>query len=338
MIVIISHEEDLHAQRVMARLDRDGHRSLLLNLAMLPNRATLSFDYDSPERPALQLRVDGAVHALGDACSVWWRRPQAADPSSVTDPQLRLFTANEWHEAIGGLWQLMGSPWMNDPQLDEAASRKAWQLHVARQVGLRVPRTLISSDPDAARAFIASQGLERTVYKTFSCTHAVWRETRLLRAEDLALLDALRIAPVIFQEYVPAGIDVRVTVVGSSVFAAAIKPAAGETRVDFRMRVGRSSMDSFTLPQQIDGQLRSLMQRLGLVYGAIDLRISPQGEYFFLEVNTAGEFLFVEERTGLPITEAVANWLAQPEHVGATPFSGQPKAGARTGRPGKTPS
>ena len=123
----------------------------------------------------------------------------------------------------------------------------------------------------------------------------------------------MRVAPVIFQEYVPAGIDLRVTVVGSAIFAAAIAPAAGETRVDFRMRVGRSSMDSFVLPAEVAGQLRLLMERLGLVYGAIDLRISPQGDYFFLEVNTAGEFLFVEERTGLPITEAVAGWLARPD-------------------------
>jgi hypothetical protein len=54
------------------------------------------------------------------------------------------------------------------------------------------------------------------------------------------------------------------------------------------------------------------MDRLGLVYGAIDLRRTPEGEHVFLEVNTAGEFLFVQERTGLPIAEAVADWLARP--------------------------
>lgn len=320
MIVIVSHEDDLHARRVIEQLTRGGHPSLLFNLAQLPNRATLSFDYRPEARPALQLRTDdGTVHALDGARSVWWRRPQAADPSTVTDPQLRLFTANEWNEAISGLWQLIEVPWMNNPQRDEAASRKAWQLHLARQAGLRVPRTLISSDPDAARAFIDELGIGRTIYKTFSCTHAVWRETRLLRAEDLGLLEALRIAPVIFQEYVPAGSDLRVTVVGRAMFAAAISPAAGETRVDFRMRVGRSAMEAFTLPETIAQRLRALMDRLGLVYGAIDLRVSPEGEYYFLEVNTAGEFLFVEERTGLPITRAVADWLAQPTPAATTP-------------------
>ena len=59
-------------------------------------------------------------------------------------------------------------------------------------------------------------------------------------------------------------------------------------------------------------RLRELMARLGIVYGAFDLRRTPDGDHVFLEVNTAGEFLFVEERTGMPITDAVASWLADP--------------------------
>jgi glutathione synthase/RimK-type ligase-like ATP-grasp enzyme len=313
MIIVISHDQDPHASRVLERLSSAGREALLLNLAELPNHATLTFSYLCCGKVRIDYRRGkGASFALDQARSVWWRRPQAADPSSVTDPDLRLFTANEWNEAINGLWQLLRMPWMNDPMRDDVASRKALQLKIAQEVGLRVPRTLITSDPEQARAFIASQGIGATIHKTFSCTHAVWRETRLLRGEDLDLLDSVQLAPVIFQEFVPAGLDLRITAVGESLFAAAIRPEDGETRVDFRMRVGRSSMTAFDLPDVIARKLRALMDRLGLIYGAIDMRVTPEGEYYFLEVNTAGEFLFVEDRTGLPISHAVAQWLAQP--------------------------
>ena len=33
------------------------------------------------------------------------------------------------------------------------------------------------------------------------------------------------------------------------------------------------------------------------------------GEYVFLEVNPAGQWLFVEQRTGLPIARALADYL-----------------------------
>jgi glutathione synthase/RimK-type ligase-like ATP-grasp enzyme len=52
------------------------------------------------------------------------------------------------------------------------------------------------------------------------------------------------------------------------------------------------------------------MRRLGLEYGAIDLRLTPDGEYVFFEVNPAGQFLFVEHACGLPISAALAARLA----------------------------
>lgn len=60
--------------------------------------------------------------------------------------------------------------------------------------------------------------------------------------------------------------------------------------------------------------LLALMERLGLVYGAIDMRLTPDGRYVFLEINTAGQWLFIEQATGQAISDALAatlaNWAA----------------------------
>lgn len=45
------------------------------------------------------------------------------------------------------------------------------------------------------------------------------------------------------------------------------------------------------------------------MYGAIDMRRSPDGAYTFLEINPAGQWLFIEEKTGQPISEAIAAWM-----------------------------
>jgi glutathione synthase/RimK-type ligase-like ATP-grasp enzyme len=70
------------------------------------------------------------------------------------------------------------------------------------------------------------------------------------------------------------------------------------------------AVEAIDLPQAVADGLRALMSRLGLAYGAIDLRRRSDGEHVFLEVNPAGQWLFVEERTGQPITEQVAAALA----------------------------
>lgn len=311
MILVVSYPEDPHAQRVMEHLQAAGHEVLLLDLSDLPDRATLTVDYDHGAAPTIELGRDGLAAAdLGRATAVWWRRPQSVEPSSVTDPEVRLFTVNEWQEAIGGLWQLLDARWVNDPVRDEVAARKALQLRVAAEAGFRVPRTLITSDPARAAAFIAAEGVDATIYKTFSCTHAVWRETRRLREDVLPLLDSVRLAPVIFQEHIPADVDLRVTVIGTRLFAAAIHSQETDYPTDFRMSLGEARTEPATLPAAVERGLLELMTRLGLLYGAFDLRRTPDGDHVFLEVNTAGEFLFVEERTGQPIARALAELLA----------------------------
>lgn len=313
VIVIISHPQDLHAERVMEVLRREGREVLLLDLSHLPNHATVAIEYGGDGLSRLEYRSEGqGVFDLTRACSVWWRRPQSPDLSSVTDGDVLVFTHNEWQEATNGLWQLIDAPWMNPPGADDVAARKLHQLKVAAGLGLRIPRTMVTSDPDAARSFIDREGIGRTIYKTFSCTHQVWRETRLVGLKELDLLDKVRLAPVIFQEYVQAAADLRVTVVGSNLFVGEIDSSDTDYPVDFRMSLGQSRVASGTLPDAVSQRLLALVERLGLVYGAIDLRRTPDGDHVFLEINTAGEFLFVEERTGLPITQAVADWLARP--------------------------
>jgi glutathione synthase/RimK-type ligase-like ATP-grasp enzyme len=318
VILVVSHPDDQHAARVIGHLRQDGQEVHLLDLSDLPDKAGLSIDFADPLRPALELRpAAGPALDLGSVTATWWRRPQVPNPADVADANVRLFAASEWSEAINGLWQLLGGRWMNVPWVDERASRKAYQLHVAAEMGLRVPHTLMTSDPDRARAFIDAVGVGRTIFKTFAATQAVWRETRLVREQELDILEAVRIAPVIFQEYVEVEADLRVTVVGERIFAMAIHAGQTDYPVDFRMSLGQARTEVAELPPDVAAGLRGLMDRLGLVYGAIDLRRTPAGEHVFLEVNTAGEFLFVEERTGLPIARAIADWLGSGPPSGA---------------------
>jgi glutathione synthase/RimK-type ligase-like ATP-grasp enzyme len=191
---------------------------------------------------------------------------------------------------------------------------KTHNLGAAAACGLRVPRTLVTSSPRAARAFVDAVGVGRVVAKAFSATEACWRETRLVSGGELDLLDTVRYAPVIFQQYVPAEVDLRVTVVGGRVFPAAVHSTELDYPVDFRLELDRVRITPATLPAGVRAGLLRLMRRLGLVYGAVDLRRTPAGEHVYLEVNPAGQWLFVEERTGQPVTATLARALAAADH------------------------
>jgi glutathione synthase/RimK-type ligase-like ATP-grasp enzyme len=45
------------------------------------------------------------------------------------------------------------------------------------------------------------------------------------------------------------------------------------------------------LPDDIRNQILNLMKKLGLVFGCIDMIVTPNDEYFFLEINPSIEWL-----------------------------------------------
>ena len=316
MILIVSAEEDGHTAAVRAELTNLGVEARVVDLRQFPTQLAISLAYANDDASALR-RINcrkGCDIDLRTVTAVWWRRPQpfGIDPQIVR-PSYRAFAYNECHEAWAGLWETLDVLWVNHPRDDEVAAHKAHQLDVARSVGLAIPNTLITNDPMAARRFVENQNGNGTIYKAFSATEQEWRETRLLRDDEMALLENVRQAPVIFQECVRAGLDIRVTVVGDTMFAAAIDSQQTSYAFDFRIDMNSAHVAPHDLSPHTRAGISALMSRLRLKYGAIDLRQSDDGREFFLEINPAGQWMFVEERTGQRITQAVAMLLASKE-------------------------
>lgn len=308
MILIISAPEDVHAQAVQAELDRMGRPHRLLNLADFPGKLSLTAHLDGRRSDFALTFGDGVRVAMDEVTAVWWRRPQAFGfPTEIKDPAHRHFAQSEASTAFQGMYQSSAALWINDVVRDAAAAHKPWQLKLAREAGLTIPETLVTNDPEEARAFWRRHPGE-VIYKPFLQTYHAWRETRRVKPEEEALAEAVRLTPVLFQRYVPAVCDLRVTVIGERLFAAAAR--GEEYDLDIRFNV-EAKYRPHELPAEIEDRLLSLMRRLGLEYGAVDFRLTPDGEYVFLEVNPAGQFLYVERATEQPIARALAEHLAR---------------------------
>jgi glutathione synthase/RimK-type ligase-like ATP-grasp enzyme len=310
-VLIIAPQRDEHAVAVKSHLERMGNEADVLDTSLFPEAARLAMRYQCcNNQRSLRLEVQGRVLELERYGSVWWRRPQMPRLSEQMLRQShRAFAANEINEAMTGLWQTMDAAWINDPARDLIAGRKAYQLKVAQQVGLRIPATLMTNDPVEARRFVDARGYREIVYKSFSSTEEEWRETRLLREDELYLLDHVQHAPVIFQHYVEARYDLRITAVGEQLFPAAIHSQETEYKVDSRIDIGSAKVEGVEIPDEVEEKLVELKRRLGLVFGAIDMRLTPSGDYVFLEINPAGQFMYIEAATGLPIAKAMAEEL-----------------------------
>lgn len=303
MILIVSFQDNDHVRSVTKHLRSDY---MVVDMSWFPRHMCLSAYTGSAMDELFLTAPDNRRLALNEVGAVWYRRirPLGLD-SGLTDETAQLFAWSESTEAILGVWYSMDCFWMNAPIADEVALRKIYQLRVARRSGLSVPETLVTNSPDEARAFVEKHGVGNVIRKAFRNIPQAPRETTLVGPAEMALMDTVKYAPVIFQSFVPAELDLRVTVVDNDIFATAIASDEYHT-VDYRSGIETATFRPYTLPDQVADNLLALMDQMNLRFGAIDFRVTSGGEHVFLEVNPAGEFLFVSERTGQPIPAAIA--------------------------------
>jgi RimK-like ATP-grasp domain len=224
-------------------------------------------------------------------------------------------------EIINVWWSVMPGIVVNHPDAMASNGSKPFQLKLIQDAGMEVPDTLVTTDPKAVLEFWERH--RSVVYKSVS---SVRSKVAPLTASSLARLADVTACPTQFQEYVP-GTDVRVHVVGDEVFATEIISSAVDYRYATADSPGEPDLRAMSLPDDIGSRCVALANALGLLMAGIDLRRTPGGRWYCLEVNPSPGFTYYESATAQPIAAATARLLAG-RHVGELPAEPAPR-GAR---------
>ncbi|MEU9042447.1 MULTISPECIES: hypothetical protein [unclassified Kitasatospora] len=113
----------------------------------------------------------------------------------------------------------------------------------------------------------------------------------------------------LFQEWVPKSHEVRLTAVDGRLFTAEIHAKSATAHVDWRSDYDSLFYRACEPPAAVAAGVHRMLSRLGLPYSAFDFVVSPSGDWTFLEVNPNGQYGFIEQATGLPITAAICDYL-----------------------------
>jgi glutathione synthase/RimK-type ligase-like ATP-grasp enzyme len=189
----------------------------------------------------------------------------------------------------------------SDPQ--GSNSSKPYQAQLIASYGLRVPETLITSDPADVLAFRRTHGT--IIYKSMSGVRSI---VKALDDKDLARLSDISWCPVQFQALVP-GNDVRVHVIGRDVYATEIISDVTDYRYA-RQQGGTATLRAIDLSADLAARCVALTAGLGLVFAGIDLRIGPDGAATCFEVNPSPAYSYYQANTDQPIATSLARYLA----------------------------
>ncbi|WP_158714741.1 MvdC/MvdD family ATP grasp protein [Streptomyces erythrochromogenes] len=317
MILIISEPDcDGHIAPVTAELSRRGEDFRIYDPAMYPASSTITIE-SAAAGTKTSLSWDGNVLDLSCVKSVWYRRPGKLALSDQLTAEEGKWIRSECNHLLRATWAGMRSRWVSRPEAIRSASVKVSQLKVAADIGFTIPRYTVTNDVDSATEFISSCR-EGVVVKVLTDPFIAYSDrwcrlyTHLLSADDLDKVESIRFGPTFLQEFIQKTMDVRVTVFGEEVFAVGIKSAEfEEARVDFRRAEVYDLPHSIvTLPEHLNSFCTELVRRLGLRFGAIDFVLTPDGQYFFLEINPNGQWYWLELVTGVPLTRSLCSQLA----------------------------
>lgn len=316
-VLMLTHTGDYFTvDRVAEALIRRGARPFRFNTDLFPLQIKLS----------AKLTSRGLKHFIQDASTrldaeqvraVWARKTWIPKMDENLDPQFHDMCVRESTAALDGFLDYFhAARWINRPARDREAENKLRQLRVAREVGLMIPKTLATNDAEQARAFFEELG-GRMVAKllrplSISMNAApVFVYTSDVREQDLSDAEMLRHSPMVFQEKISKALELRIAYVDGACFAGAIdasRSVKGQT--DWRLASPEECpWIQAEVPADVQTRISALMSELSLVYGAVDMILTPDGEYVFLEVNPGGEWGMLERDLGLAISDALAEAL-----------------------------
>lgn len=270
------------------------------------------------QREVLDQRVELTIGAsLGGAV---WSRGRCVPFDEVSALYTRVYDARQMkHVADAGaaawvrIQEVESAIWtwadetparvINRPSAMESNSSKPYQTALIEGCGFRIPPTLVTTDPEAAAAFWDQH--QQVVYKSVSSVRST---VARLGPQHRTRLADVAWCPTQFQAWIP-GRDHRVHVVGDEVFAVEVLSDADDYRYA-RQQGATCELRATVLPADIQTRARKTAVALGLPVAGIDLRRTPDDEWYCFEVNPSPCFTYYEHHTGQPLTAAVASLLA----------------------------
>lgn len=312
-VLVITRTNDSTADHVLRRMAERNIPYLRLNGESFEDAAiALRF----PDVRGSVLTIGSARVAIGKIRGVWLRRLAKPTAPRIHEPEARAFAESEMDFTLRWFIDLLSNycPVLDCETRILEGRNKLDQLAIAESFGLRIPTTLVTNDPAAARSFaerhktIAIKSVAGYGRQVIGGFYTVY--TRIVTKEILDRFESVRAAPVCLQEYIDKAFELRITVVGQRVFSCRIDSQDTErTRMDWRRYDRATPYSVYATDDDLNDRLIAMMRHYEVRFASFDLIVTPDGRIIFLEMNPASQFLWIEELTGMPITDAIIDEL-----------------------------
>jgi glutathione synthase/RimK-type ligase-like ATP-grasp enzyme len=306
MLLILTNTDDLTVDFFILYLEKHGIPYYRFNVDRFPSSIEIEYRVNSQGINGIISDEHHSI-ALEDVSVIWYRRALIPPPVSELDPESIPYIRQEGRHFLEGTFLALRVPWINSLHATLIGERKLYQLRIAHDCGFTVPKTVVANSPLAFQEIKEAKGglICKPVYCGLQVTQSGCYSayTHNPNLKDLQDEKALRLCPTYLQEEIDRIEDVRVTFFGKTYFAVSIR--SKENLIDWRRPGTQLEYEEIALEDVVVNACYRFMDELGLVYGAFDFIRDKQGKLYFLEINPAGEWAWLEQELGLNMREAL---------------------------------
>jgi glutathione synthase/RimK-type ligase-like ATP-grasp enzyme len=315
LVLILTRRSDRESDYVGIGLMRRGVDYVRIDTEDIPDLLRVRYSIKHGIQ-SIKFLLNEREIDIAHISAVYLRNFEIEAIRSRGDNLSKTFSFEQWSDTYSILQARLKCAWVNHPDATRAANDRLRQLSVAKSIGLDIPETIITNDPEMARDFyrihrggIIIKALHHHAVQVGNRVYAMY--THKMTDKDLSYLTDLVNAPCILQEKVVKKSDIRITVVGKQIFAVEIDSQLTNKGRDDLHRCPLIELPKRTIElNNIDqNKCMKLLDSFGLQYGAIDLVRDSNDRLIFLEINPTGDWLWIEQHTGLQITEAMTDLL-----------------------------
>ena len=319
MILVLTDAFDVHADEVIQHLHGMSVEVFRLNLDVESlQHTTCAYDGD-----VWSFTQNHQMMLHRDIKCVWMRRSfveVSIENEELYDISFRIWRG-EWNKTLLGLYvSLYQLPWLNRLPEMNRAENKYLQLQHAKAIGFEIPIYIASNQKHILKEFVMKHDpvvlkMQHQDFYKNSNDEIVGIYVNKISLSDLDDFGFIEENPIFLQKYIDKLFEVRYTVVADTHFVCKIDSQKSIiANIDWRRYdFAHTPHEIVVPPQEIREKISQLMSILNLQYGALDFIVDRDNRWHFLEINPSGQWLWIENLTGLPISYTIATWLRNTE-------------------------
>ena len=334
LLLILGTIDDPHVRSVEAKVASLGVSTIVVD----HNERALVTILQSATG-ALSISVDGQDLELDRPDVLIWNRqklrttipfffPKRTVSMQEDNHNLRLsnrslsFLASEWRAVYRLFLSVFERHVVNSPTAVARISNKLVQQLHAAAAGFQVPPSIIANDQstileflnDYPEAIIKRVGTSEIVVLKGANEDIVSLMTMVVRRGQIESksTEEFQLAPSFVQQKISKAFELRVVVVGESLFAFKIASQDYKlTSTDWRYGNFFLRFEPFKTNDTLDATIRDFMKRSDLFAGSIDLIVDKDNTVWFLEVNQEGAWAWLDPLIDGEISDAFAHAFAK---------------------------